>query len=342
MLQGDAERWVSIHAPRAEGDAEAGSGDFGRQGFNPRPPRGGRRASGSPSTARSRCFNPRPPRGGRPDRLHGHADVIRVSIHAPRAEGDGSGGEYVGLESVSIHAPRAEGDLVAIQARPEELEVSIHAPRAEGDPLAGISMASSTGFNPRPPRGGRLAASPMRPLCELFQSTPPARRATQVAERLFKPYRVSIHAPRAEGDPPPRFGPLAFRGFNPRPPRGGRRQGQPREGLENQFQSTPPARRATRIVKDDNATARVSIHAPRAEGDSPPPAAACRSSSFNPRPPRGGRLGAKTLPTIMFWFQSTPPARRATFGYLDPPVFVQVSIHAPRAEGDSGTSSGRR
>jgi hypothetical protein len=78
--------------------------------FNPRPPRGGRRAG--PASAHngrtvsihapraggdivptrtipdSKRFNPRPPRGGRPCRCLLGIAYIRVSIHAPRAGGD--------------------------------------------------------------------------------------------------------------------------------------------------------------------------------------------------------------------------------------------------------------
>ena len=55
--------------------------------------------------------------------------------------------------------------------------------------------------------------------------------------------------------------------FNPRPPRGGRRDARVnRLGLER-FQSTPPARGATRCSGRYPAIQNVSIHAPRAGGD---------------------------------------------------------------------------
>ena len=196
-------------------------------------------------------------------------------------------------------------------------------------------------FNPRPPRGGRLERN----------------------QALRGTHDVSIHAPRAEGDPDA-SGPVP----------------------SVEFQSTPPARRARRVP-----TA-VSIHAPRAEGDSgspqfqsTPPArratdrCAGRQSleGFNPRPPRGGRLenevaelsrdgvsihapraegvGQEDTASTVSEFQSTPPARRATSGSTlagfnpRPPrggrlsrdrsvaACTRVSIHAPRAEGDART-----
>ena len=102
-----------------------------------------------------------------------------------------------------------------------EQMVSIHAPRAGGD-------------SPYPRN------SPSR----LFQSTPPARGATDADfwSRCYHwvsihapraggdhmsagPSRlqlVSIHAPRAGGDMPPSRSGSAQQCFNPRPPRGGR------------------------------------------------------------------------------------------------------------------------
>ena len=37
-------------------------------------------------------------------------------------------------------------------------------------------------------------------MCALFQSTPSARRATELAEKMRRGMRISIHALREEGD----------------------------------------------------------------------------------------------------------------------------------------------
>ena len=55
-------------------------------------------------------FNPRPPRGGRHVLFVFLGARRLVSIHAPRAEGDGRPPERSPEGVVSIHAPRAEGD----------------------------------------------------------------------------------------------------------------------------------------------------------------------------------------------------------------------------------------
>ena len=155
-------------------------------------------------------------------------------------------------------------------------------------------MPSSESFNfyPRPPRGerrgrpsGRTLKKPFlstpsarRATCgalrrglaaALFLSTPSARRATLGANGKPRPWKISIHALREEGDcavlslmrvrnnfypRPPRGGRHAGRRaqperehFYPRPPRGGRLVGLMHTGgiQQNVFLSTPSARRAT-------------------------------------------------------------------------------------------------
>ena len=167
-------------------------------------------------------------------------------------------------------------------------------------------------FNPRPPRGGRRHGKHHRLPQNEFQSTPSARRATPAARRPHQRarfqstpsarratgasgaasgiLRISIHALREEGDAlwlPPAFPPGDF---NPRPPRGGRRQAPGQPGtLEGNFNPRPP--RGGRQQRADL----LPDH-----------------GNFNPRPPRGGRLQDRTGYAIAMLFQSTPSARRAT------------------------------
>ena len=146
-------------------------------------------------------------------------------------------------------------------------------------------------FNPRPPRGERRVYNHIENSVAIFQSTPSARRATLTC---------CSRSSRACD-------------FNPRPPRGERRW-HPRRcfdfphisihALREEsdiilavvdvqdvgFQSTPSARRATRL-----STARQA-----------------RSPYFNPRPPRGERPVYATGNRWAIEFQSTPSARRAT------------------------------
>ena len=99
--------------------------------------------------------------------------------------------------------------------------------------------------------------------------------------------------------------------FNPRPPRGGRRQLKevvqlvlvisihaPREGgdwvflriggASKIFQSTPPARGATMLQASKAVNVRISIHAPREGGDTKLTNAATGDDVFQSTPPARG------------------------------------------------------
>ena len=115
---------------------------------------------------------------------------------------------------------------------------------------------------------------------------------------------------------------------------------------EVQFQSTPSARRATKLSTCP--AAYVTYFNPR-----PPRGGRLRglrndksSYYFNPRPPRGGRRGIPTsFPSSSYSFQSTPSARRATYCSAYSPLRAFISIHALREEGDIVSalySSGKR
>ena len=191
-----------------------------------------------------------------------------------------------------------------------------------------------------------------------FQSTPPARGAT----------------------PRPCCSPWAATHFNPRPPRGGRPITVCSCPTRRLFQSTPPARGATVINHRIADLENISIHAPREGGDRLSGLGAARGGDFNPRPPRGGRRlpdaeqdarsdfnprpprggrqskGWSRKPPPLF--QSTPPARGATYAAYSEIDFYSIfqstppargatqylrrcqrgraiSIHAPREGGDS-------
>ena len=102
--------------------------------------------------------------------------------------------------------------------------------------------------------------------------------------------------------------------FYPRPPRGGRPS--PNRGpseANDQFLSTPSARRATWCVSPGNTSSRY----------------------FYPRPPRGGRQPPQRPSATRSKFLSTPSARRATPAGERPLAGYLISIHALREEGDS-------
>ena len=125
-------------------------------------------------------------------------------------------------------------------------QISIHALREEGDKSAIRFSWVISHFYPRPPRGGRLNEQiEKHGHCE-FLSTPSARRATSRICIAVRISQISIHALREEGDKSAIRFSWVISHFYPRPPRGGRRDCQraAREA-EQQFLSTPSARRAT-------------------------------------------------------------------------------------------------
>ena len=133
----------------------------------------------------------------------------------------------------------------------------------------------------------------------------------------------------------PPFLHAVVKNFNPRPPRGGRLLTSLTSALRRLFQSTPPARGATRVFPKNSNNKR----------------------NFNPRPPRGGRQRgrrhqnggsapisihapreggdtAQEFAVQIGTFQSTPPARGATARLCNRKALRKISIHAPREGGD--------
>ena len=189
-----------------------------------------------------------------------------------------------------LSTPSARRATAAGPAAGRWAKISIHALREEGDQK---QLADATGirhFYPRPPRGGRR----------------------QLEFTRLAALQISIHALREEGDPPTKAGDRLARYFYPRPPRGGRPAGcssapapadfyprPPRGGrrfattrimTDEQFLSTPSARRATRSNLQTQLESGISIHALREEGDDSLSSPALQRSKF----------------------LSTPSARRAT------------------------------
>ncbi len=170
-------------------------------------------------------------------------------------------------------------------------------------------------FYPRPPRGGR----------QLSTNLPSYQ------------FMISIHALREEGDSYQQGLSRMWTNFYPRPPRGGRpAQSSVFESSQEQFLSTPSARRATSAFNGSNNHIRfLSTPSARRATDELP--LLDRSpSDFYPRPPRGGRLHHGQGQELGKQFLSTPSARRATLCQHYFRRVCTISIHALREEGDLG------
>ncbi len=186
-------------------------------------------------------------------------------------------------------------------------------PRGERPDSVVIPVHRKINFNPRSPRGERQVALLRADIAEVFQSTLPSRGAT---------HTVPAHV-------------LPITDFNPRSPRGERRTSLLDAMPGQLFQSTLPSRGATYPRPGDclysnisihaplagsdpwarpqnNSEFRISIHAPLAGSDRLKAWAACLTSYFNPRSPRGERLQHCEIQPPATVFQSTLPSRGAT------------------------------
>ena len=148
---------------------------------------------------------------------------------------------------ISIHAPRAGGDRRGVPFLAPVI-ISIHAPRAGGDYIVGKFNLNQI----------------------LFQSTPPVRGATierdtaTVIPADFNPRPPCGGRPGGTGGAD-----RVHADFNPRPPCGGRLQSYVHTLPYLDFNPRPPCGgRPCELCWYSNSI-RISIHAPRAGGDTP-------------------------------------------------------------------------
>ena len=147
-----------------------------------------------------------------------------------------------------------------------------------------------------------------------FQSTLPARGATRPAlyTAVIKAF-ISIHAPRTGSDLPLSANTVPAYNFNPRSPHGERQNAAKTSVRKVKFQSTLPARGATNYYADLLSTSVISIHAPRTGSDQISALTGIVQKDFNPRSPHGERHKLARRENAHWVFQSTLPARGATY-----------------------------
>ena len=123
--------------------------------------------------------------------------------------------------------------------------------------------------------------------------------------------------------------------FNPRSPHGERLLEQARESKTTTFQSTLPARGATKRLSINSSRRRISIHAPRTGSDPKFFASARRAPDFNPRSPHGERLLTAQLPEEGHKnFNPRSPHGERHGRISNPANRPVISIHAPRTGSD--------
>ena len=170
---------------------------------------------------------------------------------------------------ISIHAPRTGSDGLLSSAQRRASNFNPRSPHGERPALRILKRENASDFNPRSPHGERQKYSEILPKRKTkFQSTLPARGATRCAaaiqsaadfnprsphgERQINPATmngsqgISIHAPRTGSDTCGKRRNARVDYFNPRSPHGERLFFQQNRFDFVQFQSTLPARGATR------------------------------------------------------------------------------------------------
>ena len=237
--------------------------------------------------------------------------------------------------------------------------ISIHAPRTGSDGLLSSAQRRASNFNPRSPHGERPTSGNVGCMLIIFQSTLPARGATELRHNDgVTESMISIHAPRTGSD---LHGSRRRNGasyFNPRSPHGERQinpatmngsQGisihAPRMGSDPPhwkkseraplFQSTLPARGATSRKEHENCGARISIHAPRTGSDYQEALDIATERLFQSTLPARGatRIGRKREDEGRYFNPRSPHGERHTgakYSYYG----CIISIHAPRTGSD--------
>ena len=192
------------------------------------------------------------------------------------------------------------------------------------------------------PRTGSDTSCPTsRQRHSAFQSTLPARGATMSMSITIYPPSISIHAPRTGSDDE-RGGIAGEVDFNPRSPHGERhtfRCWLLRLGI---FQSTLPARGATRAAQHQQKCNLISIHAPRTGSDCSGKSAHLPCCDFNPRSPHGERRNRRHHSRPPQNFNPRSPHGERLGVTTTQEMLESISIHAPRTGSDraAGTKRG--
>ena len=168
-------------------------------------------------------FNPRSPHGER----RGVEDAERFAA------------------DISIHAPRTGSDTPLLKIPNNCSIMSIHAPRTGSDQMEEKTKTAGTDFNPRSPHGERRPAEWRTPMIYKFQSTLPARGATEMKLPNSSADLFQSTLPARGATPGDCDSVSCYFDFNPRSPHGER----------------------LLVHQDNHAFFRISIHAPRTGSD---------------------------------------------------------------------------
>ena len=175
----------------------------------------------------------------------------------------------------------------------------------------------------------------------LFQSTLPARGATSVIGVPCASAVISIHAPRTGSDWKLCKSISASIYFNPRSPHGERLEGGGKKWWDALISIHAPRTGSDGFTRRVPLTACISIHAPRTGSDAPIDPPPLKRFHFNPRSPHGERRLVLLYKAVVVQFQSTLPARGATWTAAVPRGrWDNFNPRSPHGERRSGSGCG--
>ena len=148
----------------------------------------------------------------------------------------------------------------------------------------------------------------------LFQSTLPARGATEKPPAAHQPPEISIHAPRTGSDSRSARHSWRKQHFNPRSPHGERQETDSKSPFFVHFNPRSPHGERLMARTLHNGAPRISIHAPRTGSDSRSARHSWRKQHFNPRSPHGERQETDSKSPFFVHFNPRSPhgERRAS------------------------------
>ena len=235
---------ISTLAPREGSDFRVGGRLRKCNNFNPRSPRGERPGCNGNQPGGA-CISTLAPREGSDEALNQGRRAVnefQPSLPARGATEDGkviynlmqfqpslpargativsSVGAFV--IPISTLAPREGSDFIFVLGDCP-YDISTLAPREGSDYKAGPLVSQHRHFNPRSPRGERRIKAVFDVKRQKFQPSLPARGATRHLSHQLHIVLISTLAPREGSDDYPELMTFEERHFNPRSPRGERR-----------------------------------------------------------------------------------------------------------------------
>ena len=262
---------------------------------------------------RDKHFNPRSPHGERLVALVLRRLRLAFQSTLPARGATRRQGVCHERDAISIHAPRTGSDVREVGELGRHQHFNPRSPHGERPTSSHSSLGIRPNFNPRSPHGERRNVNLQRAaILDISIHAPRTGSDWFRGLRLPRSQDFNPRSPHGERLTGINKPDARVHNFNPRSPHGERPRAQRWNRLVEIFQSTLPARGATRKLQQVRKDDCISIHAPRTGSDFPLPAR-CQTQTISIHAPRTGSDDA--VPQLF--------------------RFRRISIHAPRTGSDS-------